>query len=130
FLWKRRNTSLHGGLFPYEKLIYDINNSIHKLIFLNFPFLQNLPKKWPHMLQILEEWKPRVKGRRIIDFTNQNIEAITISEWAQFCCDRGFSVVKEVEVVNIIRECVPTQLKHTLREGDTLANCFGNLFIL
>ncbi|KAG5615976.1 hypothetical protein H5410_015800 [Solanum commersonii] len=40
------------------------------------------------------------------------------------------SVVKEVEAVNIIRECVPTQLKHTLREGSTLANCFGNLFIL
>ncbi|KAG5615975.1 hypothetical protein H5410_015799, partial [Solanum commersonii] len=53
------------------------------------------------------------RGARKGYFTNQNFEEKTISER---------SVVKEVEAVNIIREGVPTQLIHTLREGDTLTN--------
>lgn len=38
FLWKRRNNFLHGGLYPSEKVIHEINNTIHKLEINKFPF--------------------------------------------------------------------------------------------
>lgn len=63
FLWKRRNTILHGGLYPYEKVIHEINNTINKFTISKFPFSQNLPRTWPAIVNVLENWEPRFRHK-------------------------------------------------------------------
>jgi len=57
FLWKRRNTILHGGSYSSNKVIWDINSTIHKFIRLKFNLL-SFPNNWPQMIFQLEKYRP------------------------------------------------------------------------
>lgn len=65
FLWKSRNTILHGGLYAYEKIIFDTTDTIHKFIYTRFSCFQELPRYWPHIVEILERWKPRYSYKMV-----------------------------------------------------------------
>lgn len=199
FLWKSRNTILHGGLYAYEKIIFDTTDTIHKFIYTRFSCFQELPRYWPHIVEILERWQPRysykmvrwlypppdwykcntdgaskgnpgpssaafcvrnsagdiigAKGRSLSISTNLMAEVVAIRVGIHYCIERSllpliveidslsmtkfiegiwevpWSVVKEVEAINKMRKNVPIQLKHTLREGNTLADFFANLVV-
>lgn len=88
-----------------------------------------------------------VKGRSLSTTTNLIVEAVAIKEGIQCCIDRNllslyvesdsltminilkekweasWSVTMEVDVINRMREGFLIQLKHTLREGNRLADC-------
>jgi len=57
FLWKRRNTILHGGSYSSNKVIWDINSTIHKFIRSKFNVL-SFPNNWPQMIFQLEKYRP------------------------------------------------------------------------
>ncbi|KAH0641918.1 hypothetical protein KY290_033533 [Solanum tuberosum] len=90
-----------------------------------------------------------VKGKRIPNSTS----LVAINEGNNLCIDRNllplivetdshtiiqlleerwevpWSVVMEVDAIKRMREGVPIHVKHTLREGNTLADFFANLTI-
>ncbi|KAH0651818.1 hypothetical protein KY285_030681 [Solanum tuberosum] len=93
------------------------------------------------------------KGRRIPNSTSLVAEAVAIKEGIKFCIDRNllplivetdshtmvqlleerwevsWSVVMEVEAIKRMRENIPIHVKHTLREGNTLADFFANMTV-
>lgn len=94
-----------------------------------------------------------VKGRGLPLSTNIVAEAVTISDGIQFFIDRNLlplivetdspciinmlkenwamseSIVKEVKAINKMRKDVLIQLKHTIREGNSLADFFATPFV-
>ncbi|XP_060200374.1 uncharacterized protein LOC132628625 [Lycium barbarum] len=58
-LWKRRNALMNGAQMSKSKVIYCINQNIHKLISSLYPWLKNVPHTWPQMVQLLEGLNPR-----------------------------------------------------------------------
>lgn len=62
FLWKRRNTILHGGVYIRNKVIWDINATIHKFIRSHFHY-DHIPNTWPYMVALLERFRPVVHSK-------------------------------------------------------------------
>ncbi|XP_059290815.1 uncharacterized protein LOC132044343 [Lycium ferocissimum] len=56
-LWKSRNTRRHEGLVSYVKAIHEINRNIYMLAQYRYPWLQNMPKLWPLMVELLENYR-------------------------------------------------------------------------
>ncbi|KAG5571180.1 hypothetical protein H5410_060946 [Solanum commersonii] len=60
---QKRNIILHGGRCHYEKVIVDINDTIHKFTCFTFPFFQKFSKNCSQMVVVLENWKPSYSHR-------------------------------------------------------------------
>ncbi|XP_059288975.1 uncharacterized protein LOC132042454 [Lycium ferocissimum] len=58
-IWKCRNNQLHDGTMTFNRVVCDINLNIHLLCKVLFPGL-NVPKRWHHIVQFFEEYKPTV----------------------------------------------------------------------
>ncbi|KAH0679665.1 hypothetical protein KY289_020902 [Solanum tuberosum] len=58
FLWKRRNTVLHGGNYTTSKVIWDINSTVQKFMKLKFQYT-DVPSTWPQMVALLDGFRPR-----------------------------------------------------------------------
>lgn len=58
FLWKRRNSVLHGGNYTTSKVIWDINSTAQKFIKVKFKYT-DVPSTWPHMVALLDGFRPR-----------------------------------------------------------------------
>ncbi|KAH0712187.1 hypothetical protein KY289_008146 [Solanum tuberosum] len=56
FLWKRRNTILHDGSYPTNRVIWDISNTIKNFIKLKFKY-PNIPNNWPQMVALLDSFR-------------------------------------------------------------------------
>ena len=56
FIWKRRNTILHGGIYYVDKVIWDITNLTLAFLIKKFGY-ENLPNSWPHIIAILDEYR-------------------------------------------------------------------------
>lgn len=48
---------LHEGTYSINKLFWDINNTIQKLIRLKFKYIE-IPDTWPQMITILDAFRP------------------------------------------------------------------------
>lgn len=57
FLWKRRNTILHGGDFSDVRVISGIIDTVLKFIYVRFN-LNCTSNYWPHILAELEKYRP------------------------------------------------------------------------
>ncbi|KAH0680863.1 hypothetical protein KY284_021948 [Solanum tuberosum] len=121
FLWKRRNTILHGGVYIRNKVIWDINATIHKFIRSHFHY-DHIPNTWPYMVALLERFRPVVHSKIVkwipppIGWLKCNIdgasrgnpvaEAKAISEGLQYCLENHYSnIIIETDslaMVNII----------------------------
>ncbi|PHU07815.1 hypothetical protein BC332_24304 [Capsicum chinense] len=148
FLWKRRNTILHGGSYSEKKLIWELNDTVVKFIKMvtwssSFAFCI---RNWEGNLVV-------AKGAKLQDTTSLVIEATAINEFLRFCRDEGIRQIivesyswiivqvlnQEWEVswsvsiiVNSIKELmrvITVNVVHSLREGNTLADFFTNLII-
>ena len=54
FIWRRRNTFLHGGRY----FAWDITNLTKRLLIKKFCYA-DVPKSWLHMIAILDEYRPK-----------------------------------------------------------------------
>lgn len=60
---EKKKHNFTWGIYPYEKVIHEINNTIHKFTISKFPFFQNLPRTWPAIVNVLEKWEPRFRHK-------------------------------------------------------------------
>ncbi|XP_060185616.1 uncharacterized protein LOC132615077 [Lycium barbarum] len=59
-LWKRRNTTRHGGKVSFRKVVHEVNNNLYYLTRMRYPSLQNVPFLWPDLVNCLERIQPRI----------------------------------------------------------------------
>ncbi|WMV32083.1 hypothetical protein MTR67_025468 [Solanum verrucosum] len=62
FLWKRRNTVIHGGSYSVSKAIWDVNNMVQKFMMCRFGY-KDIPTTWPLMVALLDDFRPCFKSR-------------------------------------------------------------------
>ncbi|XP_070045297.1 uncharacterized protein [Nicotiana tomentosiformis] len=53
-LWKRRNTIKNGGTISAQRVIHEVNKTLHFLAKIRYPWLSNIPGLWPDMIIIFE----------------------------------------------------------------------------
>lgn len=56
-IWKRRNVIHHGKRMSVHGLLAEINKNIYFFSITKYPWLINVPKCWPSIVQYLEEYK-------------------------------------------------------------------------
>ncbi|XP_060210718.1 uncharacterized protein LOC132637681 [Lycium barbarum] len=56
-IWKSRNTRRHGGAVSQNKVIHEVNRNIYMLAKKRYPWLQNMPKWWPRIVELLENYR-------------------------------------------------------------------------
>lgn len=62
FIWKRRNTVLHGGSYSTGKMIWEIIETIKKFMKLRFRESEDR-NSWPDIVLGLERYRPKLKIR-------------------------------------------------------------------
>ncbi|KAH0730567.1 hypothetical protein KY290_001567 [Solanum tuberosum] len=62
FLWKRRNSVLHGGSYNTNKVIWDINYMVQKLLRSKFG-LEQTPNTWPQIVAAMEGFRPKFETK-------------------------------------------------------------------
>lgn len=62
-IWMRRNVIHHGGRMSVHCLLAEINRDIYLFTINRYPWLMNVPKSWPFIVQYLEEYKPVLRTK-------------------------------------------------------------------
>ncbi|XP_075097955.1 uncharacterized protein LOC142175269 [Nicotiana tabacum] len=65
-LWKRRNTMKYGGSVSCNRVIHEVNKTLHSLAKARYPWRQNVPLLWHDMIRFFEGYKPYVMIKRVI----------------------------------------------------------------
>ncbi|XP_075107108.1 uncharacterized protein LOC142180085 [Nicotiana tabacum] len=64
-LWKRRNAGKHGGSMSTNRVIHEINRTLHQLGRVRYAWIPNIPLLWPDMIQYCEGCKPILITTRV-----------------------------------------------------------------
>ncbi|XP_009630267.1 uncharacterized protein [Nicotiana tomentosiformis] len=64
-LWKRRNTIKNGGTIYAQRVIHEVNKTLHFLARIRYPWLSNIPGLWPNMIRFFESYKLLLVSRRV-----------------------------------------------------------------
>ncbi|XP_075095490.1 uncharacterized protein LOC142173745 [Nicotiana tabacum] len=64
-LWKRRNAGKHGGSMCTNRVIHEINRTLHQLGRVRYAWIPNIPLLWPDMIQYFEGYKPILITTRV-----------------------------------------------------------------
>ncbi|XP_075085049.1 uncharacterized protein LOC142168286 [Nicotiana tabacum] len=64
-LWKRRNAGKHGGSTSTNRVIHEINRTLHQLGRVRYAWINNIPLIWPDMIQYFEGYKPILITTRV-----------------------------------------------------------------
>nr|XP_016507661.1 PREDICTED: uncharacterized protein LOC107825326 [Nicotiana tabacum] len=65
-LWKRRNRYKYGDVVTVSRVIYQISSTIQSLIKFRKPGIQNIPHKWPYLLNMMEKYTPALKYTKVL----------------------------------------------------------------
>lgn len=64
-LWKRRNSIKHGGkAASTNRVVHEVNNTLHYLSKVRYNWLPNIPLLWPDKIRFFETYKPVVITKR------------------------------------------------------------------
>lgn len=63
-LWKRRNNYKYGDVVTISRVIYHVSSTLQALVKVRKPGIQNIPHKWPDLLDMMEQYTPRLKLSR------------------------------------------------------------------
>ncbi|XP_070041628.1 uncharacterized protein [Nicotiana tomentosiformis] len=63
--WKRRNVGKHGGSMSTNRVIHDINRTLHQLARVRYSWIPNIPLLWPYIIQYFEGYKPILITTRV-----------------------------------------------------------------
>lgn len=55
----------HVGTNSYNRVIHEVNKTLHNLARMIYPWLANIPPLWPDMIAFLEGYKPYVVTKRV-----------------------------------------------------------------
>ncbi|XP_075095079.1 uncharacterized protein LOC142173397 [Nicotiana tabacum] len=64
-LWKRRNAGKHGASVSTNRVIHEINRTLHQLARVRYTWMPNIPLLWPDMIQYFEGYKPTLTTTRV-----------------------------------------------------------------
>nr|XP_009596356.1 uncharacterized protein LOC104092452 [Nicotiana tomentosiformis] len=64
-LWKKRNAGKHGGSLSTNRVIHEVNKTLHQLARVRYAWLSHIPLLWPDMIQFFEAYKPILITRRV-----------------------------------------------------------------
>ncbi|KAH0776356.1 hypothetical protein KY290_007767 [Solanum tuberosum] len=59
-IWKRRNNIKHGGNVTLNNMIWKVQDMIRKLLKSLYPWMKIGKEDWPHMVNLLKKYKPRL----------------------------------------------------------------------
>lgn len=65
-LWKRRNGYKYGEAVTISRVIYQVSSSLQALVRVRKPGITNVPHKWHELLQMLENYTPRLTYEKVI----------------------------------------------------------------
>ncbi|XP_075097367.1 uncharacterized protein LOC142174878 [Nicotiana tabacum] len=65
-LWRRRNSYKHGEEVTIRRVIYHVSTTIQSLVRLRKPAVANIPQNWPDILQIMEQYTPKLKITKVL----------------------------------------------------------------
>lgn len=60
-----RNINRNGGSKYVNRVIYEINKTLHFLTKAIYCWLPNIPYLWPDMIKFFEDYKPVIVTRRV-----------------------------------------------------------------
>lgn len=58
FLWKRRNTVLHGASFTTGRVMWEVTKTLRKYLRSSFNISCD-NRNWPQIVELLEKYRPR-----------------------------------------------------------------------
>nr|XP_009765020.1 PREDICTED: uncharacterized protein LOC104216622 [Nicotiana sylvestris] len=61
----RRNTMKDGGAVSCNRVIHEVNKTLHFLVRVRYPWLPRIPLLWPKMIRLFEGYKPIVVTIRV-----------------------------------------------------------------
>ncbi|XP_070036080.1 uncharacterized protein [Nicotiana tomentosiformis] len=64
-LWKRRNTMKNGGAISCNRVIHEVNKTLHYLARVRYPWLSRIPLLWSDMIGFFEGYKPYVGTKTV-----------------------------------------------------------------
>ncbi|XP_075083488.1 uncharacterized protein LOC142167230 [Nicotiana tabacum] len=64
-LWKKRNVGKHGGSVSKDRVIREVNRTLHQLARVRYAWLSNIPLLWPDIIQFFEGYKLILITRRV-----------------------------------------------------------------
>ncbi|XP_019251272.1 PREDICTED: uncharacterized protein LOC109230201 [Nicotiana attenuata] len=71
-LWKRRNSYKYGDAVSMNKVIYQVSTTLQHLVKCRKPSLQNVPHKWPDLIDMMEQFTPKLKYTKVMwEYPNQ-----------------------------------------------------------
>ncbi|KAH0657705.1 hypothetical protein KY289_026453 [Solanum tuberosum] len=59
-IWKGRNNIKHGGNVSLNNMIWQVQDMIRKLLKSLYPWMKIGKEDWPHMVNLLKKYKPRL----------------------------------------------------------------------
>nr|XP_016455996.1 PREDICTED: uncharacterized protein LOC107780002 [Nicotiana tabacum] len=65
-LWKRRNSHKYGEVVTISRVIYQVSTTLQSLVKVRKPTLQNVPHRWPDLIQKLEQYTLALKVTKVI----------------------------------------------------------------
>nr|XP_009798917.1 PREDICTED: uncharacterized protein LOC104245059 [Nicotiana sylvestris] len=65
-LWKRRNSYKYGEAIIISRVIYQVSSSLQALVRVRKLGLSNIPHKWHDLLNMLENYTPRLSYEKVI----------------------------------------------------------------
>uniref|UniRef100_M1D7E5 Reverse transcriptase n=1 Tax=Solanum tuberosum TaxID=4113 RepID=M1D7E5_SOLTU len=146
FLWKRRNSVVHGSSYTTGNVIWDINDMVRKIIINEFGYDQ-IPTNWPQVVALIDGFRPKFKAKWVRWYpppcgwwkcnTNGASRGNPGPSSAAFCvrnhegyllCAKGitipdsYSLVAEVIAIRIgLQFCLENQIPNIIVESDSLA---------
>lgn len=65
-LWKSRNTRNNGGSVSCNRVIHEVNRTLHYIAKVRYPWLPNIPLLWPDIIKFFEDYKPFVMTKTVV----------------------------------------------------------------
>lgn len=55
----------HGGVVSLNRVVHEVNKTLHHLERVRYPWLPNIPLLWPDMVPFFEGYKPYIVTKRV-----------------------------------------------------------------
>lgn len=65
-LWKRRNNYKYGDVVSINRVMYQVSTTIQSFVKVRKPGIRNVPYRWPDILQMMENYTPRLKVNKVL----------------------------------------------------------------
>ncbi|XP_060182254.1 uncharacterized protein LOC132611915 [Lycium barbarum] len=132
-IWKRRNSIKHGKHISYSRMVYQVQQTVHHLIRVKYPWFCRIPPDWPAVIDLLSNYKPKLHYCKVIWKMPQHGLKCNIDEASQgnprissygFCIrnDRGNLVYAQAKQIGL----TSNMMAETIAIQEAMKYCLGN----